>query len=79
MCRGTRQRRRACLEDRLLATLKQAMIDSCLNVAEHLLRTFEALVPNCEFGSPLARAYLLIAEPKGRKPDRSGAAVRRRE
>jgi hypothetical protein len=52
------------LEDRILATLKQAMIDDRLDVAEHLLRALEALAPDCAPESPLAAAYLLIGGPK---------------
>jgi len=66
MRRGTRQRRRACLEYRILAALRQAMTDDRLDVAEHLLRALEALAPNCAPGSPVAEAYLLVAEPEDR-------------
>lgn len=58
-----RQRRRACLEDRIFAALKQAMSDGRADVADHLLSTLEVLAPECTSGAPLARAYTLIADP----------------
>ena len=42
------------------------MTDDRLDVAEHLLRALEALAPNCAPGSPVAEAYLLVAEPEDR-------------
>jgi len=52
------------LERRILATLKQAMNDGRLDVADHLLRALEALAPGCAPGSPLGDAYLLAAGPE---------------
>jgi hypothetical protein len=46
------------------AALKQAMTDDRPDAAEHLLRALEALAPDCAAGSPLAGAYLLVAEPE---------------
>lgn len=61
--RATRQRRRACLEDRIFASLKQAMGDGRTDVADHLLSALEVLAPECTSGAPLVRAYTLIADP----------------
>ena len=58
-----RQRRRACLEDRIFAALKHAMSDSRTDVADHLLGALEVLAPECTSGAPLVRAYTLIADP----------------
>jgi hypothetical protein len=61
---GPSQRHPTRLEEQVLAALKQAMTDDRLDVAEHLLRALEVLVPDCAPGSPLAAAYLLIDDPK---------------
>jgi hypothetical protein len=58
--------RGARLGDRVIAALKQAMIDDRPDVTEHLPRTLDALAPDCASGSPLAEACLLVAQREER-------------
>lgn len=48
------------LEMAILTAFKQAMVDKRLDVAEHLLRALETLLPNPNPGSLLAEAYISI-------------------
>jgi hypothetical protein len=78
MTRHEPRPRRARLEDRIHAALRQAIAEGRLDAAEHLLRALEVLAPLCTPGSPLAEAYLLLAEPEASRRKTGSPALARR-
>ncbi|NBJ09437.1 hypothetical protein [Microvirga arsenatis] len=62
------------LDQKVLAVLKEAMVEDRLDVAEHLLQALEALQGEPRPGSSLGDAYLLIARPRrGRRHPRQAS------
>ncbi len=57
------------LENQVLAALQHAMAEGRLDVAEHLLSALEMLCTDEIGGTPLADAYLLLADQPPAGPD----------
>jgi hypothetical protein len=74
-------RRRARLEDLILAALERAIAEGRTDVAEHLLCALEASDACCAPGTPLGRAYLSALGPAvvdvGRRPGPRGRGAGR--